>query len=92
MAALFLIIDGYNLMHAAGLARATYGPGDLARKRLELLVKLARRLTIEERKRCTVVFDAIDAPPNLPGRFVHQEIVILFAEPNTTLPAERIRW
>ena len=26
-----LVIDGYNLMHAAGLARATYGPGDLER-------------------------------------------------------------
>jgi predicted RNA-binding protein with PIN domain len=77
----FLIIDGYNVMHAAGLARATYGPGDLARKRFELLVKLARRLTIEERKRCTVVFDAIDAPKYLSGRFRHEEMLVLFAEP-----------
>ena len=81
MTSKFLVIDGYNLLHAAGLARATYGPGDLARKRLELLVKLARRLTIEERKRCTVVFDAIDAPKNLPGRFRHEEMLVLFAEP-----------
>ena len=81
MSSPFLIIDGYNLMHEAGLARATYGPGDLARLRHELLVKLARRLTIEERKRCTVVFDAIDAPPNLPGRFIHEGIHVLFAEP-----------
>ena len=77
----FLIIDGYNLMHEAGLARATYGPGDLARLRHELLVKLVRRLTFEERKRCTVVFDAIDAPANLPGRFIHEGIHVLFAEP-----------
>ncbi len=68
-------------MHAAGLARAQYGPGDLARKRLELLIKLARRLTVDERKRCTVVFDAIDAPPNLPGRFQHQQMIVLFAQP-----------
>ena len=81
MSVQFLIIDGYNLMHAAGLARATYGPGDLARKRFELLARLARRLTIDERKRCTIVFDAIDAPKNLPGRFRHEEIVVLFAEP-----------
>ncbi len=81
MSAAFLIIDGYNLMHAAGLARATYGPGDLARQRRELIVKLARRLSIEERKRCTVVFDAIDAPANLPGRFQHEELIVLFAEP-----------
>jgi uncharacterized protein len=77
----FLLVDGYNLMHAAGLARASYGPGDLARKRHELLVKLARRLTVEERKRCTIVFDAMDAPKNSTRRFRHDELVILFAEP-----------
>jgi len=81
MAAPFLLIDGYNLMHAAGLTRATYGPGDLARLRHQLLVKLARRLGTEERQRCTVVFDAVDAPPNLPGRFKHEEMVILFPKP-----------
>ena len=81
MSSSFLIVDGYNLMHAAGLARATYGPGDLARKRHELLVRLARRLAVEERKRCTVVFDAIDAPPDLPHRFRHDEITVLFAKP-----------
>lgn len=81
MTAPFLIIDGYNLMHAAGLARATYGPGDLARKRHELLVRLANQLTSDERKRCTVVFDAIDAPPNLNGRFKHDDILVQFATP-----------
>ena len=29
----YLIIDGYNLMHARGLARRTYGPGQLERCR-----------------------------------------------------------
>jgi predicted RNA-binding protein with PIN domain len=81
MSAPFLIVDGYNLMHAAGLARANYGPGDLARQRHELLVRLARRLTTDERKRCTVVFDAIDAPPNLNGRFKHDEMLVQFAKP-----------
>ncbi|WP_010585368.1 NYN domain-containing protein [Schlesneria paludicola] len=81
MSASFLIVDGYNLMHAAGLAREKYGPGDLARKRTELLFKLAQRLTSEEKQRCTVVFDAIDAPPNLPRRSKHAEITVLFAQP-----------
>ena len=81
MATQFLIIDGYNLMHDAGLARATYGPGQLARQRLELLRKLARRMTIEQRQRCTIVFDAIDAPPNLTSRFKHEGMLILFARP-----------
>jgi predicted RNA-binding protein with PIN domain len=76
----FLIIDGYNLMHASGLARSTYGPGDLARQRHLLLVKLSRLLTAEERKRCTIVFDAIDAPADLPGRFKHEEMIVRFAE------------
>ena len=81
MASTFLIIDGYNLMHEAGLARVTYGPGDLGRKRLELLVRLAKRMTVEERRRCTVVFDAVDAPSQPTRRFKHDELVVLFAEP-----------
>ena len=81
MAPRFLIIDGYNLLHDAGLARANYRPGELARQRRELLNKLARRLTLEERQRCTVVFDAIDAPPNLASRFVHENITVQFAKP-----------
>lgn len=81
MPAPFLMIDGYNLMHAAGLSRASYGPGDLAKLRHQLLVKLARRLRTDERKRCTVVFDAVDAPPNLPGRFKHEEMLVLFPKP-----------
>lgn len=68
-------------MHAAGLARANYGPGDLARKRTELLYEVTRRLSIEERKRCTVVFDAIDAPRHRTNRFRREEMLVLFAEP-----------
>ena len=81
MSSRFLLIDGYNLMHEAGLARATYAPGDLARQRLQLLNRLARRLSLEERQRCTVVFDAVDAPPNLASRFRHEAMTVLFAKP-----------
>ena len=58
MAAPFLIVDGYNLLHAAGLARMLYGPGDLERARQRLLSLLAERLRSDERRRCRIVFDA----------------------------------
>lgn len=77
----FLIIDGYNLLHAAGLARAKYAQGDLHRQRHQLLVKIAGHLSTEERQRCIVVFDAIDAPSGLEHEFQHEGIAVLFAEP-----------
>ncbi len=77
----FLIIDGYNLLHAAGLARANYAQGDLQRQRQQLLTRLAGSLSTEERQRCTVVFDAIDAPAGLDREFQHEGIAVLFAEP-----------
>jgi predicted RNA-binding protein with PIN domain len=81
MAVAFLIVDGYNLLHAAGLAREKYGPGDLQRLRHRLLVRLASEMTSEERHRCTVVFDALDAPSGLESRLRHGEITVMFAEP-----------
>lgn len=62
MAQNFLLIDGYNLMHAAGLARERYGPGDLDRCRQQLLVWLKTHLADSLHARTTVVFDAIDSP------------------------------
>lgn len=81
MPAPFLIIDGYNLLHAAGLSQARYAPGDLHRQRHRLLVRLLNSLTAEERVRCTVVFDALEAPSGLERQFRHGEITVMFAEP-----------
>ena len=53
-----LFIDGYNLLHAAGLARPTYGPGDLGRARDRLLSLLGELLTAEQLAKTVVVFDA----------------------------------
>lgn len=75
----FLIIDGYNLLHAAGLARLQYGPGDLERARQRLLALLAEKLRAEERRRCTIVFDAQQAPPDLPPPSDHHGITVQFA-------------
>ena len=61
MARLFLMIDGYNLMHAVGLARQSYGPGDLEIRRNRLLQQLAARLNPPTIDRTTIVFDAFAA-------------------------------
>ena len=53
-----LLIDGYNLMHAIGIARASYGPRDLERARERLLTELASLLDADQRSRTVVVFDA----------------------------------
>ena len=49
MADLYLF-DGYNLLHAAGLARANYGPGDLERARTALLLKVSDGLDDADRE------------------------------------------
>ncbi len=89
----FLIIDGYNLMHAWGLARRRYGPGDLERLRLRFLNQLANRLAEEDRERTTVVFDAGDgAPTDGPGRQVHREMQVVYAiqEPDADTEIENL--
>jgi hypothetical protein len=75
----FLIIDGYNLLHAAGLARRRYGPRQLERCRAQLLAYLAKHLTRAERERATVVFDAAGAPPGLPRQLSAAGITVRFA-------------
>jgi len=58
MADPFLLIDGYNLMHAVGLSRSSDGPGEFERRRNRFLRYLAACLTDRERERTTIVFDA----------------------------------
>jgi predicted RNA-binding protein with PIN domain len=75
-----LLIDGYNLLHAAGLARRTYGPGDLERCRRNLLELIGRQMSDEQRRRTTFVFDAKDPPPDADRHGTHAEMLILYAE------------
>src|SRR3954470_17152587 len=77
----YLLIDGYNLMHSAGMARRDYGPGQLERCRRQLLAYLAGHLTGPERERATIVFDAAEAPPDLPREMVYAEMSVRFASP-----------
>lgn len=81
MSARFLLIDGYNLMHAAGMGRLNYGPGDLQRCRERLLRFLLSRLTPAEVARATIVFDARDPPPGAQSRQVFSGLKVAFANP-----------
>lgn len=76
----FLIIDGYNLLHAAGMARFRYGPGELEKARNRLLNFLANRLSASERARTTIVFDAGDAPYESSRRSGLEGMTVLFAK------------
>jgi len=81
VSARFLLIDGYNLLHAAGLGRLEYGPGDLQRCRERLLRLLVNHLSPAELARALVVFDAREPPPDRPARQTFQGLRILFANP-----------
>jgi predicted RNA-binding protein with PIN domain len=74
-----ILIDGYNLMHAAGMLGRGVGPGGLERSRLALLNFVAESVRANELTTTTVVFDARQAPPGLPRRLVHRGMAVLFA-------------
>jgi uncharacterized protein len=74
-----LIIDGYNLMHAAGLLGRRHGPGVLEKARLALLNVLAESLDPAEVPRTTVVFDAKHAPAGVESMHVHHGLTVRFA-------------
>jgi predicted RNA-binding protein with PIN domain len=73
------LIDGYNLLHAAGILGRNVGPGTLERARNALLGFLAASLNESERAGTTVVFDAKNGPPGLPRELRHRGIRVLYA-------------
>jgi|GEM_PF-1819839 predicted RNA-binding protein with PIN domain len=75
----YLLIDGYNLLHAAGLARDRYGPGQFEKCRQRLLQELADRLSGEQRELTTVIFDAQDAPPDAPSVQQFAKISVVYS-------------
>ncbi|MCE5267123.1 MAG: NYN domain-containing protein [Planctomycetaceae bacterium] len=74
-----ILIDGYNLLHATGIAGHGSGPGGLERSRLALLNFLAHSLDPADVPHTTVVFDAHDAPAGLPKTVQHRGITVRFA-------------
>lgn len=73
-----LLIDGYNLLHAAGIFPAS-GPPTLERARVALLDHLVERLPAKDLSRTTIVFDALQAPPGLPRELAHGGLNVRFA-------------
>ncbi len=54
----FIIVDGYNLILQTTDRRRLAGKGNLARARNSLIGMLARRLSLGEQKRTSIVFDS----------------------------------
>jgi len=88
MGAPFIIIDGYNLMHAAGVARARYGPGELEICRRRFLRLLASRLSEEALLRTTVVFDAFASTDDLGRHPTDGPVTVVFAPAGTDADSE----
>lgn len=70
-----LLIDGYNLLHVTAIV----GHGGLRGSREGLLRFLASAIDPRERPHTTIVFDAAEAPPNLPRTIVFEEMTIHFS-------------
>lgn len=78
----YLIVDGYNLMYAAGLAPLTQRERGLEASRTALLAFLAERLTAAEAARTTVIFDARQPPPGLPSVLRSRGLTVVFPRPH----------
>ncbi len=74
-----LIIDGYNLLHAANIVGRGSGPKGLERSRQALLDFLVASLEPAELAHTAVVFDAASPPPGLPRVWHYQGIAVHFA-------------
>jgi hypothetical protein len=72
------LIDGYNLLYAMGLVRGRAGPAGLEKAR-NRLVGLLGWTYEHEPAELTVVFDAADAPPDVPTECTHRNVRVRFA-------------
>jgi predicted RNA-binding protein with PIN domain len=73
------IIDGYNVMFAAGLMGERFGPDRFRKVRQRFLNDLAATLDPVDAHMTTVVFDANDAPDHIPASTRHKGITVLYA-------------
>jgi len=86
-----LLIDGYNLMHAAGLLGRPLGPEGFRKVRRRFLNDLAAALDPVDAQQTTVVFDASAPPADLPGEVHHKGLTVVFAVDDEDADA-RIEW
>ena len=75
------LIDGYNLMLAAGDPGRALGPDGFRKARNRFLDRLARLLGPSESAITTIVFDAAEAPKHLPRTSKHHGMTLIFVEP-----------
>ncbi len=75
-----LLIDGYNLLfQSIVIERGLQGDNALRAARGRLMELLFELIDDSERVGTMIVFDAKEAPPGLPDRYVHHGIQIVFA-------------
>jgi uncharacterized protein len=73
------LIDGYNVMFAAGLMGRKFSPEAFRKVRHRFLNDLMATLGPVEAHLTTVVFDANDAPDHVPASVRHKGITVLYA-------------
>jgi predicted RNA-binding protein with PIN domain len=78
------LIDGYNVMFAAGLMGKRFGPDGLRKARTRFLNNLASKMGPVEAHLTTVVFDVQKAPEGLPSESRHKGITTIFAVASPT--------
>jgi hypothetical protein len=78
------LIDGYNVMFAAGLLGKKFGPDGFRKVRTRFLNDIASKMGPTEAHLTTVVFDAKKVPEGLPATMRHKGITVHFAINNPT--------
>jgi predicted RNA-binding protein with PIN domain len=73
------LIDGYNIMHAAGRLGPKLGRGGFLRARRRFLGELADALGADRAARTTVVFDASVPPSDFPAETTYRGLRVIFA-------------
>ena len=84
----YLVIDGYNLMHAMGLARKNYGSGDLERCRNQMERALQRVLSEPVLAHTTIVYDAFSSASDINRYQESSGIAVVFAPRGTDADSE----
>ncbi|MCA9077292.1 MAG: NYN domain-containing protein [Planctomycetaceae bacterium] len=74
-----ILIDGYNVLHAAGFAQQSYRRGEFEKRRNKLLRLISQQLSTRERLRTTIVFDATDPSVMPSAPHVREDILVIFA-------------
>lgn len=84
----YLIIDGYNLMHAAGIARHSYGPGGMERCRNRMNRELIGLLSTKALKQAVIVYDAFESVSDDNRQQIIHGLMVLYAPMGTDADTE----